>query len=248
MGWLGYKHPSISIVSLGRRAPAALCLSYLALTAHFFVQKRIAQHQSAQRMSSGQICLYRLAFLPHPGHGVQGAPSPSDLSRTTVPGNPFGWLAHHCPALVRPLTTLLIYPSRRGDLPCTGSIGTFPKLSEVPTGLWKRIFWETSQPEPGANGQPDGQGDQQCRKASSTADSIFPFPLLGAAACCGGEDTGRGCVIPHRSGFWVLDLRGSPNALSSRKTSQIPPCTSCLRKKAARSLARHPLDHCLFST
>lgn len=61
----------------------------------------------------------------------------------------------------------------------------------------------------------------------------------------GGEDTRR-VVSFHLDldGFWVLDLAWIARRpiRSSRKTSQIPPCTSCLRKKAARPLARHPLD------
>lgn len=68
----------------------------------------------------------------------------------------------------------------------------------------------------------------------------------GSSRAVGGGENTRRVVSFHidLDGFWVLDLAWIARRpiRSSRKTSQIPPCTSCLRKKAARPLARHPLD------
>lgn len=150
-------------------------------------------------------------------------------------------------------------PASASDIPLSArgsalhcSIGDIFKTQRGiphPTGLWKRVFWETSHPKPGANGQPGttraARGDQQLM-ASRWKWHRPPSAFLLAAAALWEVGKTQDALCHSTSiwisGFWIL--RGSPDALSDHhaRPAQIPPCTSCLRKKAARPLARHPLD------
>lgn len=161
-------------------------------------------------------------------------------------GSAAGELGHHCPASASDIPL-----SARGSaLHC--SIGDIFKTQRgIPyqpgygRGYSGKPLTQSREPmaSRGRPGQP-AQGDQQlmaprwkwhrpasafswqqprCREVGKTKDALC-----------------HSTSIWMDSGFWIL--RGSPDALSSRKTSQIPPCTSCLRKKAARPLAGHPLD------
>lgn len=142
-------------------------------------------------------------------------------------------------------------PASASDIPLSArgsalhcSIGDIFKTQRGiphPTGLWKRVFWETSHPKPGANGQPGttraARGDQQLM-ASRWKWHRPPSAFLLAAAALWEVGKTQDALCHSTSiwisGFWIL--RGSPDALSDHhaRPAQIPPCTSCLRKKAAR--------------
>lgn len=134
----GYKHPSISIVSFFPQRAAAAALFpcpfvFAADSSPFLFKSGLAQRQSAQHMSlsSGQMCLAS-SICPLP-ESASPCPLPTTkgcfLTWHQGPGQSILWFSgwgHHCVQ-----RRLQIYPSRRGDLPCTVALGTFSKLSEA---------------------------------------------------------------------------------------------------------------------
>lgn len=213
----------------GLLLPSFHARSYLLLTAArhpSLFKSGLAQHQSAQRMSlsSGQMCL-AWSICPLPSAGVCLSMSSAHrgcfLTWHQGPGQSILWFSgwgHH--GVQR---RLQIYPSRRGDLPCTVALGTFSKLSEpfrtnrvTEEGILGNLSPKAGSQWPAGDDQGSTRGSAVDGASVEMASSSFSFswqqPRCGRWGKHKTRSVCHSTSIWMDSGFWIL--RGSPDALS----------------------------------